>query len=404
MLAIMMMHSERNETPGVLQLLPSLISGGVERGTVDMAAALVKSGCRAYVASAGGPMVHELTRIGATHIALPLGGKMPWEIAANTRAIQKIVKEHHIDILHARSRAPAWAAYHAWQKLRAAKHPVRFVTTFHGTYNLGPGLWGKFKHRYNRVMTYGERIIAISYFIANHIQHEYNVPSEKITVIPRGVDMVKFDPYRVSDERSIKLLRDWHVSEHVPLILLPGRFTRWKGQLFLLGALAQIKDENWFCVMMGSDHGHGKYRDEVAARVAVLGLEGRVRLMPQCDDMPAAYRIADVVVCPSQDPEAFGRVPVEAQAMGRMIVASAHGGAAETVIPLPETHGTGWLFAPHGVEACAAALTEALNVSDEERRIIGARGMGHVAQHFTKQNMCDATLDLYNQLLSETSE
>jgi len=399
-----MSDATHNENPAILQLLPALISGGVERGTVDVAAALVKAGFRAYVASAGGPMVHELNRVGATHITLPLGGKMPWQIAANTRAIQKIVREHKIDIIHARSRAPAWAGYHAWQKLRAAHVPVRFMTSFHGTYNLGEGMWGKIKRRYNRVMTQGEQVVAVSNFIAEHMQREYDTPPEKITVIPSGVDMIKFDPYRVSDERSIKLLRDWHVPEHVPLILLPGRFTRWKGQLFLLDALARIKDENWFCVMFGSDHGHGKYRDEVAARVTELGLEGRVRLLPQCDDMPAAYRIADVVAFPSQDPEAFGRIAVEAQAMGRLIVASDHGGAAETIVPLPDQYGTGWLFAPHNVDACAAALAKALNVSDEERRVIGARGMGHVAQHFTKLNMCDTTLALYNQLLSETSE
>ncbi len=393
-----------SEAPAILQLLPALISGGVERGTVDVAAALVKNGCRAYVASAGGPMVHELNRAGATHIELPLGGKMPWQIAANARAIQKIVREHKIDIIHARSRAPAWAGYHAWQKLKKEKSPVRFITTFHGTYNLGDGVWGKIKRRYNRVMTMGEQIIAISNFISGHMQREYHVPPEKISVIPRGIDMVKFDPYRVSDERSIKLLRTWHVPEHVPLILLPGRFTRWKGQLFLLDALAKIREQNWFCVMMGSDHGHHSYREEVSARVSALELEGRVRLLPECDDMPAAYRVADVVVSPSQDPEAFGRVAVEAQAMGRLIVASGHGGSSETIIPLSDPHGTGWLFSPHNVEMCAAALTEALGVSDEARRVIGARAMGHVAQNFTKMNMCEQTIGLYHQLLSENVE
>lgn len=392
-----------SHAPAVLQLLPGLISGGVERGTLDIAAALVKSGCRAYVASRGGPMVRELERAGAVHITLPMDGKFPWQIAANTRSIMRLAREHHIDILHARSRAPAWATYHAWQKLCARGNPVRFVTTFHGTYNLNDGLWGKIKRHYNSVMTRGECVIAISNFIAQHMQREYGTPSEKITVIPRGIDMVKFDPYRVSDERSIRLLRSWNVPEHVPLILLPGRFTRWKGQLFLLDALAQIRDENWFCVMMGSDHGHAQYRTEVAARVLELGLEGRVRLLPECDDMPAAYRIADVVACPSQDPEAFGRVPVEAQAMGRLIVASNHGGAAETIIPLPAPGGTGWVFSPHDTTACAKSLMEALSVPDEKRRVITARAMGHVAANFTKTNMCEQTLTLYNQLLSEVA-
>lgn len=397
-----------SQPPAVLQLLPALISGGVERGTVDIAAALVKGGFRAYVASradeTSARMLHELERVGAKHIPLPLDGKMPWQISANAHAIEKIVKEHKIDILHARSRAPAWAAYKAFVRLKKQNMPVHFITTFHGTYNIGKGIWGKFKRKYNRVMTFGEHVIAISNHIKKHMMDEYKLGEEKITIIPRGVDMLRFDPYRVSDERSIKLLREWHVPEHMPLILLPGRFTRWKGQLFLLDALAKIKDQKWFCVMMGSDHGHTKYRDEVAARVTALGLEGRVRLLPACDDMPAAYRIADVVVCPSQDPEAFGRVPVEAQAMGRLIVASGHGGAAETIIPAPDKNFTGWTFSPHDIDECAEAIGEALGTTDEARRTIGARAMGHVAENFTKQNMCDATIALYNQLLSEVRD
>jgi glycosyltransferase involved in cell wall biosynthesis len=396
-----------NESPAVLQLLPALISGGVERGTVDIAAALVKGGFRAYVASRGGEasakLLHELERAGATHIDLPLDGKMPWQISANARAIEKIVKKYQIDIIHARSRAPAWAAYRAVQQLRKKNIPLHFVTTFHGTYNIGHGLWGKFKRRYNRVMTLGDRVIAISNHIKQHIKHEYHCTDDKITTIPRGIDMVRFDPFRVSDERSIALLRQWNVPEHIPLILLPGRFTRWKGQWFLLNALAEMKDQKWFCVMMGSDHGHSKYRDALMKQVSDLGLEGRVRLLPDCGDMPAAYRVADVVVCPSQDPEAFGRVPVEAQAMGRMIVASNHGGAAETVISAPDKNFTGWLFAPHDKHALAESLTAALQTSDEARRIISTRGMAHVAENFTKQNMCDTTLALYNQLLSEVS-
>jgi glycosyltransferase involved in cell wall biosynthesis len=392
-----------NDPINVLQLLPALISGGVERSTVDIAAALVKSGNRAFVASSGGPMVKELERAGAIHITLPMGSKMPWQIFSNAKAICKIVQEHKIDIVHSRSRAPAWAAHYAKKQLdkNPPSRPVHFMTTFHGTYNLGKGWHGNIKRAYNRVMTEGERIVANSHFIARHIATEYGVPLEKITVIPRGIDMVKFDPTRISDERTMRLLKRWQTPEEMPLILLPGRFTRWKGQLFLLDALAKMKHLDWFCVMIGSDHGHEKYRREVEAHAVALGLAGRVKLLGECDDMPAAYRLADVVVSPSQDPEAFGRIAVEAQAMGRLVVASDHGGSSETIIPLPCKDGTGWLFSPHDVDACAQKITDALQTPDDMRRMIGARATGHVAANFTRIGMCEAKLAVYHSLVNE---
>ena len=383
----------------VLQLLPALISGGVERGTVDMAAAIVKSGGKAVVVSAGGPMVKELERAGAVHITLPVGQKMPWQIRHNAKKLARIIREQRINIVHSRSRAPAWVAHYAQKLLEPQGYRVHFMSTFHGTYNTGKGWWGKFKYKYNRIMTEGEHVIAISQHIARHIENEYAVPPEKITVIPRGVDIVKFDPTRIADDRTIKLLKRWQTPEDKPLIMLPGRFTRWKGQMFLLDALAKIKSHDWFCVMVGSDHGHEKYRAEVEARAIELGLEGRVKLLPECDDMPAAYRLSDVVVSPSQDPEAFGRITVEAQAMGRLVVASDHGGSSETIIPLPKFNGTGWLFPPHDVDALANCLVEALQTSDEMRRAIGARAVEHVATHFTKTIMCEATLKVYESLL-----
>ncbi|PCJ56656.1 MAG: glycosyl transferase [Rhodospirillaceae bacterium] len=380
--------SAENRTPVVLQVLPAMVTGGVERGTVDIAASLVEAGWTSLVASAGGPMEHEIRRTGATHLTLPLASKNPFVMRQNAHRLAELVQTHGVDILHARSRAPAWSAAFA-----AKETHCHFVTTFHGTY--GAQNW--LKRHYNAIMTRGERVIAISEFIAGHMRRIYGVEPSKLRIIPRGVKMETFDPARVSAERIIQLSRQWQLRDDAPVVLLPGRLTRWKGQNVLLEALARLGRRDVQCRLVGSDQGRVGYHRELEKKIGTLGLSGIVKIIEHCKDMPAAYMLADVVVSASTDPEAFGRIAAEAQAMGRPVLASDHGGARETVL----ANVTGRLTPPGDADALALALDWALGLTPEDRSRLAANARAHVAQNFTNAAMCKATLDVYREVLAE---
>ena len=381
----------QGKQPTVLQVLPGLVTGGVERGTVDMADALVQAGWRALVASSGGPMVRELERAGATHITLPLDSKNPYRMRKNATAMQELIVEHGIDIVHARSRAPAWSAY--WATRRTG---TPFVTSFHAPYKIT----GAVKRWYNTIMTRGDRVIAISEFISRHILDNYPIDPLILRVIPRGVDVARFDPDLVSAERMIQLSEAWRLEDGVPVIMLPGRLTRWKGQSVLIQAMAHLRDVPALAVLVGSDQGRVAYRQELETLVETLDLKRTVRFAGECRDMPAAYMLSDVVVSASTEPEGFGRVSVEAQALGRPVVGSNHGGVAETVLPGE----TGWLVPSDDPVALAGALREALGLIGEERARWAARAMDHVRQNYSKQLMCARTIAVYHELLAERTE
>lgn len=374
------------EAPAVLQVLPTLHTGGVERGTVDIAAALTAAGWRAIVASAGGPLAHEIERVGGQHITLPVDSKNPLVMRRNIKAIADVIRTHRVNIVHARSRAPAWSARSA-----AEKCGVPFMTTFHGTYNFS----NPAKKAYNAIMTKGERVIAISEFIGRHIEENYGTPRDKIRVVPRGIDMENFNPDAVSAERMIQLAQAWRLPDDAPVIMLPGRLTRWKGQGVLIEAARRLARPDVRVLLVGDDQGRTAYRDELEAQIARIGAEGIIHLTGPCRDMAAAYMLADVVVSASTDPEAFGRVAAEAHAMGRPVIASDHGGARETVI----AGETGWLVPPGDADALARALRTALTMTAEERDTVARRATAHVRENFTKPQMCAATLDVYAELL-----
>jgi glycosyltransferase involved in cell wall biosynthesis len=373
----------------VMQVLPALVTGGVERGAIDIAAALVNDGGRGIVVSAGGPMAHDLTRAGAEHIELPVDSKNPFVIRKNINRLAHLIRANNVDIIHARSRAPAWSAYFAAQKTG-----IQFITTFHGTYNLGPPL----KKWYNSVMTRGDRVIAISEFIARHIVDTYQTKPERIQVIHRGVDFNVFDPAKVSAERIIKMATDWRLPDGVPIIMLPGRLTQWKGQEVLIKALSLLQRDDVRCLIVGSaDQGRTRYARRLQSLVDRYSLGSIVHIVGECRDMPAALMLADVVVHASTDPEAFGRVIVEAQAMGRPVVASDHGASRELVEPGE----TGWLSAPGDAESLASALRKTLNLSAKDREIIAKKARIRAHEQFSKTAMCDATLDTYRSLLAD---
>ena len=372
----------------VLQVLPALgAGGGVERGTVEIAEAIVKAGGRALVVSAGGALEHDLARVQAEHFRLPVDSKNPIVMRANVGRLARLIREEDVDLVHARSRAPAWSAYYA---ARRTDRP--FITTFHGTYGASSFL----KRRYNAIMTRGDRVIALSRFIAGHIRQTYGTPPARIRVVHRGVDLTRFDPARVSAERVISLARRWRLPDGVPVVMLPGRLTRWKGQTVLLRALARLGERDFRCVLVGSDQGRKRYRRELQRLIARYDLEGVVQLVDHCNDMPAAYMLTDVAVSASTDPEAFGRVIAEAQALGRPVIASDHGGARETVIEGE----TGWLTPPGDPDALAAALTTALKLNEPARRLMAYRAISNVRANFSKDAMCARTLDVYNEALN----
>ncbi len=372
--------------PRVLQVLPRLVSGGVERGTIEISAALAAAGWGSYVASAGGKMTHELARHGATHITLPLASKNPLVMHGNVARLAALIAEHDIDIVHARSRAPAWSAWAASRRLGC-----HFITTFHNAYGDGTRL----RRWYNSVMGRGERVIAISYFVAEHAAAVYGLGPDRLRIIHRGVDLARFDPQRISAERLIQLATRWRLPDDRPIVMLPGRLTRWKGQLDLVAAIAALGRRDVLCLLVGSDDGRPSFRRELETTIAARGLGEVFQLVDDCNDMPAALMLADVVVSASNRPEGFGRVIVEAQAMGRPVVATDHGGARETIL----SNETGWLVPPGDPQALAGAIAEALALSADERAILAERAITHARARFGIERMCAETLAVYREIL-----
>ncbi|MDE3059688.1 MAG: glycosyltransferase family 4 protein [Pseudomonadota bacterium] len=379
------MSTPESKPPVILQVLPSMRSGGVERGTIEIARAIVKSGAKALVASAGGPMTKQLAYAGAEHIILPLARRDPLTIWRNISRIEKIIRDHKVDILHARSRGPAWSAWFA-----ARRTGCHFITTFHGTY----GLQNALKRKYNSIMTRGERVIAISDFIAAHIAKNYVMYPARLRTIHRGVDLNLFNPARTSLQRMIDLTREWHLPDDLPLVLFPGRLTAWKGQEVFLRALAALPHRHFFAMLLGDDKGHVAYRRKLEAMISSLGLEGHVRIAPHTQHIVEAYMLARVVVATSIEPEAFGRVVLEAQAMGKPVIATNHGGPQETVIP----DVTGWLVPPGDVRYLSAAINHALSLEDETLQAISSQAIAN-AQRFSMEQMCQQTLEVYKEVL-----
>jgi glycosyltransferase involved in cell wall biosynthesis len=371
--------------PAVLQVIPALASGGAERGAVDVAAALVAAGWSAYVVSSGGPMEHQLRRAGARHLRLPLTSKNPLVIRRNAARLSDIIRHRRIDIVHARSRAPAWSA---WAAARATGR--HFVTTFHSAYDTDLPL----KRWYNSVMARGERVIAISDFVAEHVARVYGVGPDRLRMIPRGVDLELFCPQRVAGGRVAALARAWRLPDGAPVVMLPGRLTRWKGGLDFIAAAAALGRRDVCWVLVGAEQ-HKEFRCELEAAIAAAGPCGIFRIVGECRDMPAAYMLADVVASASTDPEGFGRVVAEAQAMGRPTVATDHGGTRRTIVDGV----TGWLVPPRVPAALAAAIGAALALGPDERAAVAARAGAHIAAGFTAETMCRRTIAVYEEFL-----
>lgn len=371
----------------ILQVIPNMGAGGAEQTTVDVTAALTKAGHKAIIVSNGGPRVIELQRAGGLHIEMPVHSKNPFMIWKNAGRLKRLIREHQVDIIHARSRAPAWSA------LKAARDTgIKFLTTCHAPFNIRGSKW---KRKYNSSIAQGDLVIANSEFVAHYLVDNYDVAVNKIRVIPRGIPMEKFDVTKVSADRMLRLSETWRIPEVATLVLLPGRLTRWKGQTVLIEAMSKLKRKDVYCVLLGDAQGRTEYRDELEAMIHDYHLEDRVRIAEHCDDMAVAYKMANVVVSASIEPEGFGRVAVEAQAMGVPTIATAIGGSKETIIP----DVTGWLVPPNDADALAKAIDKVLSLSNDERDHIGVQAAYHARANFTKEQMTDATLIVYDELV-----
>ncbi len=372
--------------PVVLQVLPSLVTGGVERGTVEITAALAAAGWTALVASAGGRLVGAVEHAGGRHITLPLDTKNPVAIWRNAGRLARLIRAEGVSLVHARSRAPAWSAW-----LAARRTGARFVTTYHGAYGEDLPL----KRHYNAVMARGEVVIAASAYIAGLVAARHGVDPRRIRVIPRGIDPSAFDPASVSGARLARLALAWELPDHAPVVMLPGRLTGWKGQAVLIAALALLARTDAVGVLVGSDQGRAGYSTGLRRQAEALGVAGRLRLVGECTDMPAALLLADVVVHASTAPEAFGRVVIEAQAMGRPVIAADLGGPVETVA----AGVTGWLVTPGDPAALAAAIDTVLGLPGETLAAVGAAARAAVLGRCTTAAMQAATLGVYREVL-----
>lgn len=375
----------------ILQILPALEQGGVERGTIEMAQAITQAGGKALVISAGGRMEPLLRHSGAEHITLPdCGSRNPLKIAKNSHFLSNIIRQHNVQLVHARSRAPAWVA-----KMACKRTKTPFVTTWHGVHaNSFPG-----KRHYNAVLASGDRVIAISNHIAQRLAEEYHVGPDRLRTIPRGADTDQFSPQVVSGQRVHRLVEAWALPADAPIILMPGRLTAWKGQSLVLDALAQLlnllPDINWHCVFAGGCAPKDKYAQELSTKAAQLGLTDRVRFAGHCDDMPAAMMLANMVVVPSLRPEPFGRVVVEAQAMCCPVIVAHHGAAVETVA----NGQTGFSFTPENANELAQAIYDVLAAPPEILEEIGYAARQMVLSRYSTFAMQHATLAVYDELL-----
>jgi glycosyltransferase involved in cell wall biosynthesis len=300
--------------------------------------------------------------------------------------LEHLIQAQKIDVVHAHSRAPAWSAYWATQRTKTP-----FVTTYHGAYSENE----PFKRRYNAIMATGDRVIAVSHFIGELVKNRHALDDKRLRIIPGGVDTAKFNPAAVLGDRMAKLAREWRLPAGAPTIMLPGRLTSWKGQSLLITALAALRHQDAVAILVGGDQGRSKYTQSLVAQAEELGVADRLRLVGHNEDMPAAMMLADIVVNASTDPEAFGRTIVEAQAMGRIVIAADHGGPRETVIDGL----TGFLFAPGDYAMLARVIDLAIDFDADERIAWGRRTRAMVEENYSVAAMQNAVLGVYAELL-----
>lgn len=379
------------QKPVILQVLPALGIGGLERGAIDMAEAISQAGGRALVAAGSGALVARLRYVGGEFVEMEFRKRASLlYFSSRVRALRELIRREGVSLVHARSRYPALVAAVACRKER-----VPLVTTWHGDHQAR--FW--LKKFYNSGLVRGQHVIAVSEHIGERLRREYRIGDDRLRIIPRGSDPEVFSPDAVRGIQMQGLLERWRIGEESRIILMPGRMTRWKGQECLIEALGYLAthhpEQDWVCVMVGpgEDNSYTQMLNKMAEE---RGIANRLRFAGPCNDMAAAYRLAHVVTVPSLRPEPFGRVPVEAQMMGCWVIGSARGGLKETI-----QHGESGTLVPAGdYRALAGALREVLDVPPELMAERQDEIRAHALARYTKQHMQKATLGVYDELLS----
>ena len=378
----------------VLQVIPKLGYGGTETGCYDIAHYLPENNCKSFIATSGGELIKFINKEKVKLIKLPVHSKNPFTILFNTIALIIIILVNDISIVHARSRAPAWSCYLA-TKITGRK----FVTTFHGTYNFK----SKIKKFYNSVMVKSDLIIAGSNFIFSHIKDNYLEflnKKKKFLVIFRGINTDYFDPTTKTEIEEKKLLKSWDINENKKIILMPGRLTTWKGQELFLEAInlvnIQLGYEAFYAVILGSDQGRDLYKKKLIRQSEQYRMNKQVKFINNCKDMALAYKVSNIVISSSIEPEAFGRVAVEAQSMKKLIIASNIGGSKETIIDGK----TGFLFESGNAKSLCEKILRALNLDDETLKTMGIEGRKNIVNKFNVEKMCFSTYSEYKKLIN----
>jgi glycosyltransferase involved in cell wall biosynthesis len=376
--------------PVIVQIVPQMNRGGVERGTVEIAEAISARGWKAVVICNGGRMENQLRRAGAEVYTLPVDTKNPLKWPAVRRRLKAVLLSVGADIVHVRSRAPAWIALPLTRAMG-----IHSISTIHSKFVPQNFV----KRIYNQKMLTADGIIAISDYVKSVITSHYSeaISEKAIQVIHRGVDLDVFDPVKVSQHRIVRLSETLNLPDDGPVVMLPARATEWKGHAPLIEAVARLEAKDVTLLLLGAGDGHSRFIERLRALAIKTGLDGRLRIASGTDDMPAALMLADVVAMPSTIPEPFGRVALEAQAMGRPVVAFKHGGAIESI----QEGETGWLAEPNNVEDLARCLHLALKLGPRQRTIWAKRARAHVESAFSKQQMCEKTLEIYANFLQK---
>ena len=378
----------------VLQVIPKLGYGGAETGCYDIAHYLPENNCGSFIITSGGELIKFIDKKKVKLIKLPVHSKNPVLILINALLISSIILFYKINIVHARSRAPAWSCLIAC-KLTGRK----FVTTFHGTYNFK----SKLKKFYNSVMVRSDLIIAGSNFIFSHINENYSKYlsfKKKLLVIFRGINVDYFDPETKLESDEKKLLKVWDINKDKKIILLPGRLTSWKGQELFIEAInlvnIELGYESFYGIILGSDQGRDLYKKKLTRLTEQYRMNNQVRFIDHCNDMALAYKVSDIVVSASVEPEAFGRVSVEAQSMQKVIIASNIGGSNETVVDGK----TGFLFQSGDAQSLSKTILKVLNMNDASLKLIGSEGRKNIIQKFNVEKMCFSTYSEYKKILN----